>query len=109
RLQNASDFPRLAEYPAIVAHFLGLVRASSMFLPGMLDEHSEAFARIRDAYSWDASSLVASHNDLNPSNVLFDGRRLWLVDWETACLNDPLVDVATAANFLATTREQEDV
>jgi aminoglycoside phosphotransferase (APT) family kinase protein len=109
RLHNAPDFPRLAEYPAIVAHFLGLVRASSMFAPGLLDEHSEAFARIRDAYRWEAASLVASHNDLNPGNILFDGHRLWLIDWETACLNDPLVDVATAAIFLATTREQEDV
>jgi aminoglycoside phosphotransferase (APT) family kinase protein len=109
RLQGGANFPRLAEYPGIVAHILGLVRASTLFAPGLLDQHAEALAQIRDAYRWDASSLVASHNDLNPGNILFDGQRLWLVDWETAFLNDPLVDAATAANYLATTGEQEDL
>jgi aminoglycoside phosphotransferase (APT) family kinase protein len=109
RLHGAANFPRLAEYPGIVAHILGLVRASKLFAPGLLDQHAEALARIRDAYRWDASSLVASHNDLNPGNILYDGQRLWLIDWETSFLNDPLVDPATAANFLATTGEQEDL
>jgi aminoglycoside phosphotransferase (APT) family kinase protein len=109
RLRDAADFPRLAEYPAIVAHMLGLVRASKLFAPGLLDQHSDALTRIRDAYRWDAYSLVASHNDPNPGNILFDGQRLWLVDWETAFLNDPLVDAATAANFLVTTGEQENL
>jgi hypothetical protein len=109
RLQGGSDFPRLAGYPAIIAHILTLVRASNLFAPGLLDPHVEAFARIREAYRWDTSSLVASHNDLNPGNILYDGRRLWLIDWETAFLNDPLADVAIAANYLTATREQEHV
>ena len=109
RLHGGSDFPHFAEYPAIVAHILGLVRASSLFAPGLLDGHFEALARIREAYRWDASSLVASHNDLNPGNVLFDGQRLWLIDWETAFRNDPLVDVAITANYLAMTRDQEEL
>jgi thiamine kinase-like enzyme len=37
---------------------------------------------------------VSSHNDSIPSNILFDGDRLWLIDWESAYRNDPLVDVA---------------
>jgi hypothetical protein len=41
---------------------------------------------------------VSSHNDINPRNVLFDGERLWLVDWELAFSNDPLADVANIAN-----------
>ena len=40
--------------------------------------------------------LIAApcHNDLNPANVLYDGGRLWLVDWETACMGDPMLDIA---------------
>jgi thiamine kinase-like enzyme len=32
--------------------------------------------------------LVASHNDVKPENIVFDGDRVWLVDWEVAFLND---------------------
>ena len=41
---------------------------------------------------------MSAHNDINPRNVLFDGERLWLVDWELAFRNDPLADVANVAN-----------
>lgn len=43
--------------------------------------------------------LVMSHNDVNPSNLVFDGTRLLLLDWDTAAPNDPLYDLATAAMF----------
>ena len=41
---------------------------------------------------------MSAHNDINPRNVLFDGERLWLVDWELVFRNDPLADVANIAN-----------
>jgi Ser/Thr protein kinase RdoA (MazF antagonist) len=44
--------------------------------------------------------LVVSHNDLNPSNILWDGTRAWFVDWEVASLNHPFYDPATLATFL---------
>ncbi len=43
---------------------------------------------------------VLCHNDLNPSNLAFDGERLLLLDWNTAAPNDPLYDLATLALFL---------
>ena len=43
---------------------------------------------------------VVSHNDVNPTNVLWDGARAWLVDWEVAGLGHPYFDVATFAVFL---------
>jgi len=43
---------------------------------------------------------VFSHNDLNPTNVLWDGTRVWLVDWERAGPAHPYVDLATLSNFL---------
>lgn len=41
---------------------------------------------------------VLCHHDLHHLNILDDGARLWLVDWEYAGLGDPLLDVA---GFLA--------
>lgn len=43
--------------------------------------------------------LVLSHNDLNPSNLVFDGERLLFLDWDLAAPNDPLYDLATVAMF----------
>ena len=43
---------------------------------------------------------VTSHNDMNPSNLVFDGERLLLLDWDTAGPNDPFFDLAAVAMFL---------
>lgn len=43
---------------------------------------------------------VTSHNDLNPANVLWDGERAWLVDWEQAGLSHPYYDIAALSTFL---------
>jgi aminoglycoside phosphotransferase (APT) family kinase protein len=50
---------------------------------------------------------VSSHNDPNPRNLLFDGIRLWLVDWELASRNDHLFDLAIATTEIADTPDLE--
>jgi len=60
------------------------------------------------AYPWDASGLVSSHNDSHPGNILFDGERLWLIDWETAYRNDPAVDLAIMTMYRAGTSELQE-
>jgi Ser/Thr protein kinase RdoA (MazF antagonist) len=42
-----------------------------------------------------------SHNDVNPVNVLWDGARAWLVDWEVAGLGHPHYDIAVLSLFLS--------
>jgi hypothetical protein len=44
--------------------------------------------------------LVTCHNDVNPTNLVFDGERLLLLDWATTGPNDPLYDLAAIAVFL---------
>jgi Ser/Thr protein kinase RdoA (MazF antagonist) len=36
---------------------------------------------------------------LNPGNILFDGKRMWIIDWDAACRNDPFHDLATPCIF----------
>jgi len=43
---------------------------------------------------------VLSHNDVNPSNLVYDGERILLFDWETCGVNDPFYDLAAASAFL---------
>ncbi|MGC1376230.1 MAG: phosphotransferase [Anaerolineales bacterium] len=59
-------------------------------------------------YPRNDSELVASHNDLKPQNLRFDGERIWLVDWESAFLNDEYVDLAIAANFFVKDEAHEE-
>jgi aminoglycoside phosphotransferase (APT) family kinase protein len=44
-------------------------------------------------------AMVLSHNDVNPTNLRYDGERVLLLDWDVAALNDPLYDLATLAMF----------
>jgi Ser/Thr protein kinase RdoA (MazF antagonist) len=91
----------------MLGRMLGYICGSGMFAAGLLDRHVEAFERIRDAYPWNASAAVSSHNDPNPRNFVFDGARLWLIDWETAYRNEPLVDVAILLDQFGGTPECE--
>jgi aminoglycoside phosphotransferase (APT) family kinase protein len=108
RVQATPPFPILGDYPEVIGSMLAGLSKSSFFAPGQLDPHAAGFARVWAALSWDTSSLVSCHNDPNPRNILFDGERMWLIDWELACRNHPLVDVAILTTELAETPELED-
>ena len=56
------------------------------------------------------AKAVFAHNDLLPANVLDDGARLWLIDWDYAGFNDPLFDLANlAANFGLSAAQERDM
>ncbi len=65
------------------------------------------YARVASVYPRHDSEMVSSHNDLNPTNILFDGDRVWLVDWEAGFRNDRYVDLLVVANFLVTNEAEE--
>jgi aminoglycoside phosphotransferase (APT) family kinase protein len=48
----------------------------------------------------DDQRRAPSHNDMNPANVLWDGERAWLVDWEQSGLTHPYYDMAALTTFL---------
>ena len=106
RLQATEPFPVLGDWRAIVGRLLTLLE--SKFAPGLLAPHRAAYQQLIDGLIWDAATHVSSHNDPKARNVLFDGTRLWLIDWETAYRNDPFVDVAILADNLAATPELPD-
>lgn len=84
---NPRDFlgatwARLTDFalPAFVADAVGLVQSETAPAP--------------------ERELVLSHNDVNPTNLIYDGENLLLFDWETASPNDPFYDLAAIAVFL---------
>jgi aminoglycoside phosphotransferase (APT) family kinase protein len=109
RVQATPAFPAFVNYPDIVARLLAHVRRTGLFAPGVLDPHLACFELLRESYDAASKTLVSSHNDCVPSNILFDGERLWLIDWESAYRNDPFVDVAIVLDNLARSPELEDI
>ncbi|QOZ33749.1 phosphotransferase [Bradyrhizobium sp. CCBAU 53421] len=109
RLQATPAFPAFVRYPDIVARLWAHVCCTGLFAPGVLDQYNEHLARIRASYVWDEASSVSSHNDPLPANILFDGTRLWMIDWESAYRTDPLVDLAIVGDSLARTPELESI
>jgi len=105
RVQATPPFPRFVDYPDIVARLWAHVCRTGLFAPGLLDACTEHLVRIRERYVWDPAKSVSSHNDPVPRNILFDGEHLWLIDWESAYRNDPLVDVAIVLDNLAPSPE----
>ena len=80
---------------------------SKMLSGPVFDECFSNYETIRNCYPWDDMEKVFSHNDLNPNNILCDGERIWIIDWDASYLNDRYVDLANAANFFVHTEEQE--
>ncbi len=95
--------------PALDA-FLQNVRAANILPDDALDELLAQHARVAAAYSSLDPDLAPSHNDLfKPDNILFDGSRLWLVDWEAAFRNDRYADLAVVANMLVANETEEQI
>jgi len=51
--------------------------------------------------------IVFGHNDLLPGNILDDGKRLWLIDWDYAGFNTPLFDLGGLASNNGLSESQE--
>jgi thiamine kinase-like enzyme len=51
--------------------------------------------------------IVLGHNDLLAANILDDGQRLWLIDFDYAGLNTPLFDLANLSTNNSFSSEQD--
>jgi thiamine kinase-like enzyme len=55
-----------------------------------------------------ALPIVFGHNDLLPANILDDGNRLWLIDFEYAGFNTAMFDLAGAASNAGMTPDEAE-
>ena len=109
RVHALPCFPRLVDYMDGVDMFIQQFHVSGLLPAEATAKHFGYYREIQRVYPRHQTDLVSSHNDLNPNNILFDGERLWLIDWEASFANDRYVDLANAANSFVHNREQEDV
>jgi aminoglycoside phosphotransferase (APT) family kinase protein len=106
-LHGLAPFPRLVNYLESMDGFISRFQAAKTLPESETADAFELYARARDAYPRLEADMVSSHNDLKPENVLFDGERVWLVDWEAGFLNDRYLDIAVVGNFVATDDAEE--
>jgi thiamine kinase-like enzyme len=88
--------------------FLQKFQAANILPKAESEEFFARYAEVAAVYPHDDAEMVSSHNDLfKPDNILFDGQRVWLVDWEAAFLNDRYADLALVANQVVTNDAEE--
>jgi len=71
----------------------------------LLPELMEKASVLEDAIG--PIDLVFGHNDLLAANLIDDGRKIWIIDWDYAGFNSPLFDLGglTSNNALSTAQE----
>jgi aminoglycoside phosphotransferase len=98
-LHQTPAFPPQTDYLDGVSGLIDQFRALDVLDSAATEDLFAFWAELRAGYRTRPADLVSSHNDLNPGNIVYDGGRLWLVDWDAAFLADRFVDLATLANW----------
>lgn len=91
------DGAAIANPRLILGETLGALDAANFAIPSFAREAAQRVLAERAPATGDAA--VLSHNDVNPSNIVYDRERLLLLDWDAAAPNDRYYDLATAALF----------
>jgi hypothetical protein len=100
--------PKIGSYFAAMDGLVRRFQAARLLPESATGELFHRYGEFLRVYPQNQAELVSSHNDLKPQNIRFDGEHIWLVDWESAFLNDEYVDLAIAANFFVTDDSQEE-
>ena len=101
-LHEAPLFPPFMNFFDAMRTILSYLETNGSLPPAILARLLAGYRAIAEVYPRSDTELVSSHNDLNPNNVLFEGERAWLIDWELAFANDRYNDIATLMNFFTT-------
>jgi hypothetical protein len=90
--------------------FLQNFQASNILPQDETKEFLARYEQVAAVYSRLDSDMAPGHNDLfKPDNIIFDGNRPWLVDWEAAFQNDRYADLAVVANMIVSNEPEERV
>ncbi len=107
------DLPRHLRGPALTFWVFQVLRddaatlaeGGSRHIPALPDLLADAEVLERIVGRID---MVFGHNDLLPGNVLHDGTRMWLIDWDHAGWGSPLFDLGGVSANCGLDPAQED-
>jgi thiamine kinase len=105
RVDFAAQAASLEAQLCVLADARGPGRAACDAPGNRIEPASRSVAAIRcnaaaafETLAFCGQRLVPCHNDLHHLNLLDDGSRLWIVDWEYGGVGDPLYDLASFAS-----------
>jgi aminoglycoside phosphotransferase (APT) family kinase protein len=101
-------FPPLVNFLDGVDIFIQNFKAAQLLPASATEEHFRLYAQIQERYPRHDPDLVSSHNDLNRGNLIYDGSKIWVLDWEAAFLNDRYVDLAIVGKAFAPDAAHEE-
>jgi thiamine kinase-like enzyme len=107
RLHSMSRFPFRVNFFDFVDGLVQKFQDAKILPANMTEELFHLYAKISRVYPRNIQDMVSCHNDLKPENIVFDGDRPWLVDWEAAFLNDRYMDLAIVGNFVVKNDQEE--
>lgn len=102
-VHNLNPDPNIVTERYLDVYFYDLVKyIKKDMLPPQYAVIFEKFAKKK----WPRGTRVLSHNDLHTRNLLNDGKKLYLIDWEFAGFGPRFYDPASFANMQAMTNDQ---
>lgn len=106
------EIPNHLRGPALIFWVFHVVRDYAASLVEKGSTHAKLLpelVKISNGLEHDAGpfDLVYGHNDLLAANILDDGKRLWLIDWDYAGFNSPLFDLGGLASNSELNEAQE--
>jgi thiamine kinase-like enzyme len=100
KLHSVPPFSKTIHSLDTTNRFIKKLQAEKILPEDATKELFNLFEKISSVYPHNPEDMVASHNDLKPENLLYDGCNVWLTDWEAAFTNDRYSDLAILANFV---------
>jgi thiamine kinase-like enzyme len=97
-LHAGPRFPTNFDMFDVQAAYLTTVRQRGFRLPERYLEFAPQLDRIRAALTVRGEGTVPCNNDLLAANIIDDGERLWLIDYEYAGNNDPCFELGNLAS-----------
>lgn len=93
RLHAGPRFPRDFDMFEVQRRYLGIVRERGFRLPQRYLDFMPLVSQIQKCLEVWREATVPCNNDLLAGNIIDDGERLWLIDYEYAGNNDPCFEL----------------
>jgi thiamine kinase-like enzyme len=97
RLHAGGRFGNDFDMFAIQRRYLAVARARGFRIPAGYDDLAPQFAAAEKALAARPEKTVPCNNDLLPANLIDDGERIWLIDYELSGNNDPCFELGNIA------------
>jgi thiamine kinase-like enzyme len=104
---SQGTFPFRFELFAMIDDYLSVLSTKEIDLPSGYHDVLREAEKIRHVLAKNPAPLVPCHCDPLCENFLDDGKRMWIVDWEYAGMNDPMWDLGDLSVEGAFTDQQD--